>query len=80
MKIKKKHLKLLRGPPGPRGPKGEMGATGPMGSTGPTTVPTAINDKFWTELAALKNEVEAIKLEIDSKSLPQKIVRMKKRF
>jgi hypothetical protein len=79
MKITKEQLKLLRGPRGPRGEKGERGQRGEQGPVGQTGPAVPVNEKFWQELAALKNEVAQLKVEIDLMVQNQKVVRLRRK-
>ena len=79
MKITKEQLKLLRGPRGPRGEKGERGQRGEQGPVGQTGPAVPVNEKFWQELAALKNEVAQLKVEIDLMVQNQKVVKLRRK-
>ena len=53
-----------------KGDKARMGQDGPA-------VP--INEKVWQEIAALKNEVAQVKVEIDLMLQNQKVVRLRRK-
>ena len=79
MKIKKKHLKFLQGERGPRGEKGERGPQGRQGPVGQDGPAVPVNEKVWQEIAALKNEVAQVKVEIDLMLQNQKVVRLRRK-
>jgi hypothetical protein len=79
MKIKKKHLKFLQGERGPKGERGERGPQGPQGPVGQTGPAVPVNEKFWQEIAALKNEMAQVKVEIDLMIQDRKVVRLRRK-
>jgi Collagen triple helix repeat (20 copies) len=81
--IKKKHLKLFIGPPGPMGPKGPKGdpgirgLQGMPGARGPLGAAGNFNE-LAAEIAAIKIELSALKVEIDARLPEEKVISLGK--